>query len=275
MLNNNAVSKHYTHGSLLNSIQAGIEKLGKTPHNISVDDLGPVDEFHIGGRQATDRFISQLNFTNKRHILDIGCGLGGATRYVANKYNVKVTGIDLTPEYVETGNVLSSWVKLDDKISLIVESALAMSFADATFDGAYMLHVGMNIADKEQLFKEIFRVMKQGSTLGIYDILENGEGELTYPLPWASDSGSNQLATSEWYKAALAKAGFKVSLENNRREFALEFFKKMKEKNEANGGPPPLGLHTLMQKSTPVKLKNMLDGIEEGFIAPVEIIAYK
>ena len=68
----NAISKHYTHGDLLGAIQAAIPKLGKTVENISVEDLGPVDEFHIGGRMATDHLLQQLNFSASDHVLDVG-----------------------------------------------------------------------------------------------------------------------------------------------------------------------------------------------------------
>ncbi len=42
----NVVSNHYTQRSLLDAIQAGVEGLGKSPDTVSVDDLGPVEEFH-------------------------------------------------------------------------------------------------------------------------------------------------------------------------------------------------------------------------------------
>jgi ubiquinone/menaquinone biosynthesis C-methylase UbiE len=54
----------------------------------------------------------------------------------------------LTDEYVETGRVLCGWVGLGERVSLHQGSALSMPFADGAFDGAYMLHVGMNIEDK-------------------------------------------------------------------------------------------------------------------------------
>jgi hypothetical protein len=47
------VSKHYTHGDLVTAIRSGIESLGKKINSVTVDDLAPVDEFHIGGRQAS------------------------------------------------------------------------------------------------------------------------------------------------------------------------------------------------------------------------------
>lgn len=275
MQNNDIVAKHYVHGDLISAIQDAVTKLGKTTKNVSVDDLGPVDEFHIGGRIATDNFLSQLQFNSQNHVLDIGCGLGGAARYTAQKYKSRVTGIDLTEEYIRTGNVLTTWVNMQHLVTLKQESALAMSFSDNSFDGAYMLHVGMNIQDKVHLFREIFRVLQPGSLLGVYDIMQNEGGPLTYPLPWTSEGGTNFLSTADQYKKALKEAGFQVSSETSRRDFALEFFKNMKAKNEANGGPPALGLHTLMKDSTPVKLKNMYDGIAANYIMPIEIICQK
>lgn len=269
------VSDHYLHGSLLDSIEAALPKLGKTLESITVEDLGPVDEFHIGGRVATDRLLNLLNFSEEDHVLDVGCGLGGASRYIANKQNNNVTGIDLAQEYIDTGNALCGWVGLSNKVALHQGSALDMPFEDESFDGGLMLHVGMNIEDKAQLFAEIYRVLKPGAVFGVYDIMQITEGELAYPVPWATESSTSKLASPDQYKEAITSAGFTVSVEENRKDFALEFFKQMKAKTEAMGGPPPLGLHTLMKESTPIKLKNMIDNIASDLIAPVEIIIQK
>lgn len=136
------VSRHYTHGGLTEAIRSGLASLGKSPSSVTVDDLAPVDEFHIGGRRASEDFIDQLAFDARTHVLDIGCGLGGSARFAASRYGSRVTGIDLTPEYVETGNALCAWVGLRDRISLQQGSALAMPFDESSFDGAYMQHVG-------------------------------------------------------------------------------------------------------------------------------------
>ena len=270
-----SVSDHYLHGDLLNAIKAALPSLGKTTESVTIEDLAPVDEFHIGGRLATDNLINQLNFSEQDHILDVGCGLGGAARYVATNYKTRVTGIDLTPEYIETGKTLCGWLNLDRDIKLEQGSALAMPFEDNMFDGGYMLHVGMNIDDKALLFSEIYRVLKPGAFFGVYDVMRQNDGELIYPVPWATESSTSKLSTSDEYKRALSDAGFEDSNENNRRDFALEFFKKLRAKTEANGGPPPLGLHTLMKESTANKIKNMIDNIASDFIAPIEIIAQK
>ena len=126
MPNQRDVSKHYTHGNLVATIRSGLGSLGKTVNSVTVDDLAPVDEFHIGGRQASEDFLSQLNLAPENHVLDVGCGLGGAAGFVASRYGCQVTGIDLTPEYVETAKVVCGWVGLDSRISLHQGSALAM-----------------------------------------------------------------------------------------------------------------------------------------------------
>lgn len=275
MPNDNLVAEHYSHGNLIGAIEAAISSMGKTTDQLSIDDLGPVDEFHIGGRVATENLLGQLKFTASDHVLDLGCGLGGASRFIADKFHARVTGVDLTQEFIDTGNKLNHWLGLNNQISLQQGSILSLPFEDESFDGALMLHVGMNIDDKDALFKEAYRVLKPGSRFGIYDIMKTGDGNLTYPVPWATEQSTSRLASSDQYQQALQQAGFKTGEINNRREFGLEFFKQMKAKNEANGGPPPLGLHTLMQASTPIKLKNMVENIAAENIAPIEIIAMR
>ncbi len=274
MSNDKAVSEHYSHGDLLKSIQAAIAKLGKTIDSVTIEDLAPVDEFHIGGRQATEHFLSQLNFSEQDHILDVGCGLGGASRFVANKYNNQVSGIDLTQEYIETGKALCTWVGLDKQVTLHQGSALAMPFQDEIFDGGFIIHTGMNIENKTQLFTEVYRVLRPGTSFGVYDIMRIGNGELTYPVPWATVPSISNLATPDQYKQALSDAGFAVSTENNRRDFALGIYEQY-AKTEATGGPPLLGTHILMGENSVVKSKNLLENITAGHVAPVEIIARK
>lgn len=270
-----SVSDHYLHGGLLKAIEASLPALGKTTSTVTIEDLAPVDEFHTGGRFATGHLLEQLNFSAQNHVLDVGCGLGGAARYVAAKFDSHVTGIDLTAEYVETGKALCRWLNLQDSVVLEQGSAMSMPFEGSQFDGAYMLHVGMNIEDKQALFCEVARVMKPGAAFGVYDVMRLGEEEIIYPVPWATESSTSKLASPEEYKQALRDAGFTITVENLRREFALEFFKRLKANSQASGDPPPLGLHTLMQQSTAQKIQNLIANVTGGQLAPVEIIAVK
>lgn len=275
MTNDKAVSEHYTHGKLLRAIRACVAKLGKTTDCITIEDLAPVDEFHIGGRLATNNLLDQVNFREQDHILDVGCGLGGVSRFIARNYNNRVTGIDLTQEYIDVGTVLCDWVGLDKQVTLCQGSALSMPFENETFDGALMLHVGMNIEDKVQLFAEVYRLLRPGAFFAVYDVMRTNVGELSYPVPWTAEYSTCRLSTPGEYKEALSCAGFNEARVNNRRDFALKLFDEMRAKKAANGSLPSLGLHTLMQKKTAVMVKNMIGGIAADIIAPVELIVQK
>lgn len=269
------VATHYTRDSLLGHIKAGMAELGLSCDTVSVEDLGPVDEFHIGGRIATERFLNDVAVEPSDHVLDVGCGLGGASRFAAMQFNCNVTGIDLTDDYVSTGRELTEWVGLKERVCLQQGDATATPFSDGKFEKAFMLHVGMNISDKVALFSEIYRVLKPGGTFGVYDIMQVGPGALIYPVPWATTATGSALGSPDEYKEALKLAGFTVTAERDRREFALEFFASMQTRTAAAGGPPPLGLHILMGDDAPTKLGNMIQGISQNRIAPVEIVAKK
>jgi len=143
------------------------------------------------------------------------------------------------------------------------------------FDAAYMMHVGMNIEDKARLCAEVGRVLKPSALFGIYDIMQMGDGELTYPVPWATTAASSAVAEPSQYRRALRNAGFVVIAGRNRRDFGLAFFEQLQAKAKALGGPPPLGFHVVMGTNAQDKIRNVLQNISAGRIAPVELIARK
>ena len=66
-----AVAQHYTHGGLERAVLDALRAAGKDPDRLEPGDLAPVDEFHIGGRQATIDFAGELRVTRGMHLLDI------------------------------------------------------------------------------------------------------------------------------------------------------------------------------------------------------------
>jgi ubiquinone/menaquinone biosynthesis C-methylase UbiE len=268
-----SIEAHYTRGHLIRAITDGLATLGRTPQSVTADELGPVDEFHIGGRQATEELMQQLDLAKDVRVLDVGSGLGGAARFVAGRYGSRVTGVDLTAEYVETARTLSEWTGLGERLRFHHGSALDTPFADAEFDRAYMLHVGMNIPDKQALFREVSRVLAAGGLFAVYDVMKTGDAPLAFPVPWAATPEISSLATPDAYKAALRASRFEIVVERNRRAFAIEFFKMLRARMAQTGGPPPLGLHLVMGSDSATKIGNMVANIEQGSIAPVELIA--
>ena len=266
------ITAHYRHGALEEALLAGVVAAGKDPDKLTPDDLAAADEFHIGGRQATKDFADAFAPRSGMHLIDIGAGLGGPSRFFAQHYDCRVTGIDLSEEYVATASSLARRVGLAERVSYQQASALELPFADGTFDGAYMQHVGMNIADKARLFHEVHRVLKPDAPFALYDVMRTGEGPLDYPVPWASSADTSFVETPATYRALLAAGGFEPVKQRERGQFALEVYRARAAGLSQKGGPPPLGTHIMMGASARQKTANMLAMIERGVIAPVEII---
>jgi ubiquinone/menaquinone biosynthesis C-methylase UbiE len=273
MKNLEMIATHYSQEELLAMIRAGVQRLGRSLDTVSVEDLAPVDEFHIGGRAATEIFLGQLDLTTDDHVLDVGCGLGGASRFAAQQYGCRVTGIDLTDDYVRTGEEMCKWVGLEGLITLERGDATATPYPDGAFDKSYMMHVGMNIADKQSLARELYRVLRPGGRLGIYDVMRVGDEALRFPVPWATNPEESAVSSLDDYRDSLTAAGFRVIRESDRSEFALEFFSQLQARAGAESSP--LGLHILMGDSAPEKVSNMIENVRQHRVAPIEIIVEK
>lgn len=235
-------------------------------------ELAAADEFHVGGRQATVDLAGQLDVDAGTRLLDVGSGPGGASRYFAAEYGCHVTGVDLTPSYVELATELAGRTGLADRLSYRVADATDLPLPAGSVDGGYLLHVGMNVADKELLCAELARVLTPGGFFAIYDVMRIGEGDLDYPQPWADDPAISFLQTPTHYRSCLEKAGFVVDPPRERREFAIESLRTMRERIAADG-LPALGLHLLMGPGFGQKITNLVAGLEAAVIAPVQMIA--
>jgi SAM-dependent methyltransferase len=266
------VAGHYTHGALAEAIRTALVAAGKDPAQVTPQDLAPIDEFHIGGGAATEALFAQVAPAAGTRWLDLGSGLGGPARHLALTYGCDVTGIDLTEEYVAVASDLAARVGLGGKVSFRHGSALDLPFDAGSFDGASLMHVGMNIADKAALFAGVRRVLRPGGTFAIYDVMRTGDAPLVFPVPWAASARTSFVETPATYRAALAQAGFSVVAERDRAAFGLEFFRAMQARLAAHGRPA-LGLHILFGEDAPQKTANMIRNLQDGTIAPTEMIA--
>jgi ubiquinone/menaquinone biosynthesis C-methylase UbiE len=270
-----SIVEHYTRPDLERTILDALRAAGRDVDHLTVEDLGAVDEFHIGGRQATAELAAQLGSLEGLHLLDVGCGIGGPSRFIADKYGCHVTGVDLTPEYVRTARNLAKRVGLADRLDYAEESATNLPYPAASFDGAYMIHVGMNVQVKAAVCSSIRRVVRPGGFFAIYDVMRERDGELRYPLPWASEAEDSFVATATEYRDFLTRAGFQVVAERSRRQFAIDFFREMRSRMGTPNpeGRPPLDLRLLMGPDTQVKVANLVAALEAGLVSPTEMIA--
>jgi ubiquinone/menaquinone biosynthesis C-methylase UbiE len=133
----------------------------------------------------------------------------------------RVTGVDLTPEFVATATELSELVGLGERAQFVTAPAESLPFDDHSFDAAMMVHAGMNIADKQGVFDDVHRVLTPGSRFVVYDQMATGAGEVRYPMPWAEDARASFLETSDSYSDHLRAAGFTIEEVEDRTESVL------------------------------------------------------
>jgi len=266
-----AVARHYGRGDIARRILEALKAAGVDLDRLKPDDLAPVDEFHIGGRAASEQVLARLALNKGHHVLDIGCGIGGTARYMAQAYGCRVSGIDLTPEFIEAAITLSKRTGLADKVEFQVASALTLPFDDASFDAAITFHVAMNIKDRATLYGEAARVLKLGALFCVYDVMRGATGAVRYPAPWAETAETSHLTTPDEMGKLLEQAGFGVEDVEDRTAAGIAFFRE--RLSASADGPAPLGAHLLLGPGAREMFENVLKGMEEGALAPVAMIA--
>lgn len=265
------VAAHYDRDDIAGAILAELARGGDGP--IDSETLAPYDEFHIRGREATAELLSAAGFASGMAVLDVGCGVGGPARFLAEKAGCRVTGIDITPAFCEAATRLTAAVGLDDRVAIRQADALAMPFEDAAFDGAWMLHAAMNIPDKPGLYREIARVLKPGAVFAAYEIHAGAgaEGGPLYPTPWAEEPSISHLIAPEDWHGTLEAAGLAVEGWRDLTAPGAAWFATSHERIES-GAANTFGLRLIMGDNFGDKVANMVRNTGEGRIAVVEAI---
>lgn len=267
------VATHYGKPGLVEAVLSGLAQAGANPDAPTVEDLAPVDEFHTAGRLATLQAIEMMPLKPGMRVLDAGCGLGGTARCLASEQRCRVTGIDLTQEYIELAQMLTARMGLADLCRFQQGSVLAMPFADGSFDAGVTFHVAMNIDDRARFYSELARLLRPGAPLCVFDVMKGPAPGMRFPVPWAETEGASFLRSRDQTAALLQENGFEIAAEKNLREFAIGYFREVFAKIAEAGAPPPLGLHLLTGANGPEKFANYVAALEAHQIEPVIIVA--
>jgi tocopherol O-methyltransferase len=131
--------------------------------------------YGVDGKLKKDRRQAQIDLIEEllkwsgvqqaENILDVGCGIGGSSLYLAEKFNASATGITLSPVQAGRATERAQEAGLSGRCHFQVANAQAMPFADNSFDLVWSLESGEHMPDKAKFMQECYRVLKPGGTL--------------------------------------------------------------------------------------------------------------
>lgn len=276
MSSDTEITRHYASGDLLHRLRAALADDGIDPARPSIEAMAPYDHFHGRGLEATEELASALEIAAGHHLLDVGCGIGGPARYLADRFGCRVTGIDLTTEFCELARHVTQALGLGDRVTIEQGDALAMPFADASFDGAYSMNVSMNIADKRGFYAEIHRVLRPGGWLVLSELALGSESEgPDYPTPWAMTAESSFLATLAETIEGLESSGFRIARSRDTLAENLDFGARSRAMVDRGEKPPHRAVKLVHGDLAGDVMANMAKAFEQGRLVPIEVFCEK
>ncbi len=268
------VQQHYASDGIAERILSAVRATLPPGAPVTAKALELVDHFHSRGIVATKELMALLTPQASEHLLDIGSGVGGPARWIAETYGCRVTGIDLTEAFCAAARKLNAATNLDDRITIIDGNALALPFADNTFDRAYSQNVVMNIADKPAVYREARRVLKPGGVLALSNLAAGPNGDPYYPVPWAQTAATSFLSTPDATRQDLVAAVFDILSFKDTTADVLPAQLKQRQRLESEP-PPALGTHLVMGPRMAELQINSIRGLADGRLTTIEALVRK
>ena len=148
-----------------------LREIGKSESdNLSVEDLTKFDQFHYHGTDAIDLAIRILGINNNSKILDVGSGIGGPARYIANKTGAEVTAIELQSDQNNLASDLTNRCGLTDKVNHVCGDILDYDFKDQKFDAVVSWLTLYHISDHQILLKKLYDLLNPNGFFYTEDI---------------------------------------------------------------------------------------------------------
>jgi MPBQ/MSBQ methyltransferase len=205
-----AANAYWGRDDLGQSILDALAVSGKDLDALTIDDLAPLDQFHGGGKAATQRLARLAELEPGTKVLDVGGGIGGPARTLVVEFGCQVTLVDPTESYVRASETLTERLGLTDRLTHRIGSALDLPVEDGSFDAVWTQNSGMNIQDKARLYAEFHRVLRPGGRLAIQEPTAGPVQPVIFPVMWARDATSSFLLGPDELRALIEATGFRV-----------------------------------------------------------------
>jgi SAM-dependent methyltransferase len=251
------VRAHYDAIGLTERIKAALAAFAPDDRALTMAQLAPLDQFHTRGILATAELAAAVGLDASTRVLDLG--VGGPARYLATTFGCRVTGVDLSPSFIDAARYLTQRCDLGDRVAFDVADALDLPFEAGAFDAVFLQHVAMNIENRSGLYAEVRRILAPGGRFAISDVVRRS-GDAIYPVPWARDASTSFLLSEGATRSALEEAGFEAALWRDDTQAALDWFEA------ARGAPARGGLNlaVVMGADFPARAGNLARNIQDN-----------
>ncbi|MCB2109742.1 MAG: methyltransferase domain-containing protein [Defluviimonas sp.] len=268
------VRKHYGSPEIVGRILAAVPWPDESGSPLTAASLFPYDQLHGRAIQATREHAARLNPSAEAHLLDIGSGVGGPARYFASTYGCRVTGIDVTPEFVAASGELGRLCGLAGRVDFLEADAAKLPFPAETFDHAYCFYVGMNLSDTAAVLSEVFRVLKPGARL-VWTEVTALTGEPHFPLPWARTAEESHVGTVEQLTALFEDAGFALLAIEDETGSHVDLARKIGASGQVPTAAEDQANHVVLGADFVERRKNYIRSLSEGLIASTLVVSMK
>lgn len=177
---------------------------------LRVDDLVPYDQYHYEGTDAVDAAAELLEVKPDDRLLDVGSGLGGPARYLADRTGCRVTALELQPDLNAVAEGLTGRCGLDGQVEHRAGDILAGAAGSNRFDGLMSMLCFLHIGDRPKLFASCREALRPGARMYIEDYFARGELEPSERDELSKHVFCDYLPDLDTYRSHLLDAGFTV-----------------------------------------------------------------
>ena len=175
---------------------------------LKAKDLASFDQYHYLGTDAVDDAINRLKIDSGRNIMEIGSGIGGPARYLAEKTGCHVTALELQPDLHHVACSLTERCGLSGLVHHLCGDILDFPEGGCLFDAAVSWLSFLHILDRSALLKKCNAILKSGGKMFIEDFCKRGELSPEETKMLSEDVQCSYLPTAAEYKNQLIENGF-------------------------------------------------------------------
>ncbi|OHD64333.1 MAG: hypothetical protein A2176_01725 [Spirochaetes bacterium RBG_13_51_14] len=125
--------------------------------------------------QATDLLVDKMlalcNVTSDSRVLDVGCGIGAPAFRIHEKCKCAIIGISTSERGIRLAAAASREKGYDDAVQFRVADGLDNGFPNDYFDIVWVMESSHLMADRQKLFRECFRVLRNDGVLVLCDLM--------------------------------------------------------------------------------------------------------